>query len=233
VAQNLLSILERLTTFPTDKEELNEWWISEFGSKPTKGVAPSTEGNEEEEGDDDWRKFFEDEEPASKAKEPTSRLHRMTLHQCLHSLPSHRAVFTRTWLSLLPQISDIESIDARKGAVKRILNVLHRGVLPHLTRAILVMDWVAGCVDLGAPFQYPKFQAYAECRRLCRFACLERTLYSNEGTQLVCSLEVSFVFFDSVLGIIHHSTLVYTLSSIATFFISDIGHDFSALRTFS
>ena len=189
MAQNLLSVLERLTTFPTDPEELNAWWVSEFGSKPTKGISLSTEGNEEDEGDDDWRKFFEDEEPLSKAKEPTARLHRLTLHQCLHSLPSHRAVFTRTWLSLLPQISDIESIEARKAAVKKILNILHRGVLPHITRAILVMDWVAGCVDLGAQFQCLKYQAYAKYRQLCGFARPERAFYSNEGTQFVRRIE--------------------------------------------
>ena len=31
----------------------------------------------------------------------------------------------------------------------RALNVMHRGVLPHLTRAVLVMDWIAACVDYG------------------------------------------------------------------------------------
>jgi len=33
----------------------------------------------------------------------------------------------------------------------RALNVMHRGVLPHLTRPILVMDWVSTCVDFGGP----------------------------------------------------------------------------------
>src|SRR6266478_2250103 len=34
----------------------------------------------------------------------------------------------------------------------RVLNVLHRGVLPHLTRPVMVMDWVGGCVDYGKFF---------------------------------------------------------------------------------
>jgi hypothetical protein len=41
----------------------------------------------------------------------------------------------------------------------RALNVMHRGVMPHLTRAVLVMDWVAGCVDFGA------LEVYAICSR--------------------------------------------------------------------
>lgn len=81
----------------------------------------------------------------------------MTVHQSLHSLASHRAVFTRAWLALLPALGGThkegnagDEGESKKCTV-RALNVMHRGVLPHLTRAVLVMDWVAGCVDYGAP----------------------------------------------------------------------------------
>lgn len=33
--------------------------------------------------------------------------------------------------------------------VARALVVLHHGVIPHLTRAVLIMDWVGSCVDHG------------------------------------------------------------------------------------
>lgn len=99
-----------------------------------------------DEDDDDWRKFFE-EEPAApetpKAKTPGIRLHQMTIHQSLHSLASHRAVFTRTWLLLLSHLPK-----SNKLAV-RVLNIMHRSILPHLTRSVLVMDWVSACVDYG------------------------------------------------------------------------------------
>ena len=26
---------------------------------------------------------------------------------------------------------------------------MHRGVMPHLTRAVMVMDWISSCVDYG------------------------------------------------------------------------------------
>ena len=81
-------------------------------------------------------------------------------------------MFTRTWLALLPTLSFDASPSKNGGSSEksgasnrvaregkedtrkltiRVLNVMHRGVMPHLTRAVLVMDWVAGCVDFGKP----------------------------------------------------------------------------------
>jgi len=65
----------------------------------------------------------------------------------LHSLGSHRAVFTRAWLTLLPHLSGRS--DIFKALATRALNIMHRGILPHLTRPLLVMDWIGECVDLG------------------------------------------------------------------------------------
>ncbi|KXN84634.1 hypothetical protein AN958_12234 [Leucoagaricus sp. SymC.cos] len=165
---NLLSILERLTTFPTEPAELNAWWVSEMGTAPPKSKQSKVSGNgdasdsEAEDPDankstndgedgDDWRKYFEDEPTppeVPKAKTPGIRLHQMTVHQSLHSLASHRAVFTRTWLALLPRLSKTRTKDAEK-LVVRVLNIMHRGILPHLTRPVLVMDWISACVDYG------------------------------------------------------------------------------------
>jgi len=113
---------------------------------------PKTNNNEDDE--DDWRKYFEDEPAppeAPKAKEPGVRLHQMNIHQSLHSLASHRAVFSRIWLALLPRLSNVA--DTEKLAV-RVLHIMHRAILPHLTRPVLVMDWVSACVDFGG-FQIP------------------------------------------------------------------------------
>lgn len=121
----------------------------ELGELKKKDKKDGDEGSDNDDDDDDWRKYFE-EEPAApetpKAKAPGVRLHQMTIHQSLHSLASHRAVFTRTWLLLLSRLSKSE--DGDKLAV-RVLNIMHRGILPHLTRPVLVMDWVSACVDYG------------------------------------------------------------------------------------
>ncbi|KAI4524777.1 CBF-domain-containing protein [Schizophyllum commune Loenen D] len=159
---NLLTILQGLTTFPTEQAELNSWWVPELGAKPpkpkkAKGNADASDSDDEakpagtEDDDDDWRKFFDDEPEAGagKDKTPSARLHNLTIHQSLHSLPSHRAVFTRAWLTLLPRLTIKGDPDLSRALAVRALNVMHRGVLPHLTRAVLVMDWIAACVDYG------------------------------------------------------------------------------------
>jgi len=175
-----------LTTFPTEQAELNTWWIPELGSKPKPSSSKKSKlkGQEElhnnesdeesetkeEEEEDDWRKFFDEPTPTSRSTPngPKQRLHKLTVHQSLHSLPSHRAVFTRAWLTLLPMLSEastglgkgeerMNQEEEQRAVTVRALNVMHRGVMPHLTRAVLVMDWVAGCVDFGA------FEVYAIC----------------------------------------------------------------------
>ena len=161
VPENLLSFLERLESFPVAPTELKSFWVEELQAKPAKSKKgtqtdsdrdDSGTDNESDSAKDDWRKFFDEmqEKPQKKSSEPSIRLHQMTIHQSLHSLASHRAVFTRLWLRLLPRLSDNE----RSGSAVslRVLNVLHRGVLPHLTRAVMVMDWVGGCVDYGKFF---------------------------------------------------------------------------------
>ena len=174
VPDNLLSLLERLTTFPTEVTELNKWWVEELGARPPKpktrkGSVVSSDSDEDEETkspgdeenadvDDDWRKFFD--EPSKDGAEekkggPSARLHKMNIHQSLHSLASHRAVFTRAWLTLLPLLSASGQDEERaKALATRALNVMHRGVMPHLTRAVMVMDWVASCVDYGAVMSF-------------------------------------------------------------------------------
>jgi U3 small nucleolar RNA-associated protein 19 len=159
VPENLLSLLERLESFPVAQTDLKSWWVEELQTKPArpkKGAQavskpddPETDNESDTAAEDDWRKFFDeaDSQKQKKPSEPSIRLHEMTVHQSLHSLASHRAVFTRLWLRLLPRLSD----DGREGSALslRALNIMHHGVMPHLTRAVMVMDWVGGCVDHG------------------------------------------------------------------------------------
>jgi U3 small nucleolar RNA-associated protein 19 len=146
-----------LESFPVSQSDLKSWWVEELQAKPPRsktkkaatGPAPDVSGTDSESDsiEDDWRKFFDEEEKQKKPSEPSMRLHQMTVHQSLHSLASHRAVFTRLWLRLLPRLSEDEG--ARGGLSLRVLNVMHHGIMPHLTRAVLVMDWVGRCVDYG------------------------------------------------------------------------------------
>lgn len=140
---------------------MNSWWVPELGNKPPKPKAQdeSEYGDGEEElkpddddEEDDWRKYFDEDakdKDVKKSKGPMGRAHTLTLHQSLHNLPSHRAVFTRAWLNLLSKLVVPNNSDATKALAIRALNVMHRGVLPHLTRPVLVMDWIGACVDYG------------------------------------------------------------------------------------
>ncbi|RDB30772.1 hypothetical protein Hypma_005736 [Hypsizygus marmoreus] len=92
LAANLLSILERLTTFPTESSELNAWWVPEMGTKPKRTTRKGASSDAVSSSDED--------EPKDTG-------------------------------------SDNEDDDWRKG------------VLPHLTRPVLVMDWVGASVDYG------------------------------------------------------------------------------------
>jgi U3 small nucleolar RNA-associated protein 19 len=167
--ENIISLLEKLDTFPTDAAELNAWWVPELGTTPPKPKssksAASADSDDEDAhavepdaADDDWRKYFDepddkDKEAAGAAKKGKkkgaagARLHTLNVHQSLHALASHRAVFTRCWLALLPRLA--ESEDESRALSVRALNIMHRGVLPHLTRAVMAMDWVGSCVDYG------------------------------------------------------------------------------------
>ncbi|KAG6876448.1 hypothetical protein C0993_003088 [Termitomyces sp. T159_Od127] len=152
---NLLAILECLDTFPTEKSESNSWWVAEMGTKPPKPKKTSNKGGEAESSDDeaepqdegdedDWRKFFDEESEAKDDKQqgPRAHLHKLTIHQSLHALASHREVFTRAWLALLPRLS---ATDDGKALTMRALNFMHRGVMPHLTRPVLLYG-LGGCV---------------------------------------------------------------------------------------
>ncbi|KAF9000921.1 CBF-domain-containing protein [Hymenopellis radicata] len=160
IPSNLLQILEGLTTFPTEPAELNAWWVEEFGAKPPKvKTSKGKDGEEEEEAEnakedeeDDWRKFFDEDTTAKDLKKNEGlkgRVHTLTIHQSLHSLASHKAVFTRAWLELLPRLSVKSNAQESKALATRVLNIMHRSVMPHLTRPILVMDWIGACVDYG------------------------------------------------------------------------------------
>ncbi|KAI9451960.1 CBF/Mak21 family-domain-containing protein [Russula earlei] len=156
VPENLLSLLERLESFPVAQTDLKSWWVEELQTKPARPKKTPAAASEPEDletdnvsdaTEDDWRKFFDDVERQKKPLERSIRLHQMTVYQSLHSLNSHRAVFTRLWLRLLPRLSDDERAESALSI--RALNVMHHGVMPHLTRAVLIMDWVGGCVDNG------------------------------------------------------------------------------------
>ncbi|KAI0947562.1 hypothetical protein AcW1_009286 [Taiwanofungus camphoratus] len=156
ICDNLLYILEGLTSFPTVSSEICRWWVEGLERQPSTTTLPEDEhitvdDELQSQSRDDWRQFFDEQctcEDTAKIRALHGRVHTLTLHQSLHSIASHKTVFTRAWLLLLPLLSSA-SANSGKSYSLRVLNILHRGVIPHLTRPILVMDWVSSCVDYG------------------------------------------------------------------------------------
>ncbi|KAG8985991.1 hypothetical protein FRB90_004314, partial [Tulasnella sp. 427] len=147
VADNLLSYLERLMTMPTEAAEINAFWLPQFARSTSNEKAKPGSLPLPEEDDDDWRKFFDepDETTASTPsdKQKKKRINSLSLVASLHALESHRVQFSNCWASLVPHLASSSALSARA------LSILHRGVLPHLTRPVRLMDWISSCVDFG------------------------------------------------------------------------------------
>ncbi|EJC98214.1 CBF-domain-containing protein [Fomitiporia mediterranea MF3/22] len=174
---NALTILEKLTGIPSSSDTSfkftkNHFWVEALNTKPKlskkgkTGPLSDSESESDVEGEkqnvDDWRAFFEEPKQETGKKSYASggrRLYTLPIHAQLHAPAAHRAVFTRAWLALLPLLSrggEVFLSSAKAGddqedlaLVARVLVVLHRGVLPYLTRPVLIMDWVGSCVDHG------------------------------------------------------------------------------------
>lgn len=141
----LLSILERIKEFPQHDKELTRWYIPEFSKTPEK--SPSNDEDEE----DDWRKFFDTPEETIEPTQKHGRASALPVYKALHVLASHRAVFTRAWMVLLSRLlSEEDSV--------RVLKILHRQVVPYMTpgRVVEIVDWVSGIVHRGADSSAPE-----------------------------------------------------------------------------
>lgn len=237
---NLLSIMEKLPDFPNSATDLQSWWIPEFSKKPAK--LTTTTGDDDEDQDDEgagdeWWKFFEEPTKKEAVKVKSTRLHKMSTHQALYALNSHKAVFTKAWLGLLPMLS--RDAESSKGLSVRVLNIMHRGVLPYLTRPVLVMDWVASCVDYGElclVFVHV-LRIITDCHRRDRWvARAERVVCADEGLQPVSVGNLPHSrssWLTAFIGTTHRSTRVCTPSSTGTSCTSSTELDSSVSPNFS
>lgn len=141
---------------PTVASEINEWWcaapvasklassISGLG-KPSKkrklnSLAPAVV-------DDGSTGVFDsssDEDEDENASKPTlSSKDRKRLLPPLLTLQAHRRAFQDCWLALL-------SLPLEESEAKRVLVILHRQVLPHMTDPKRTMDWLVDSTNSGA-----------------------------------------------------------------------------------
>jgi len=147
---------------PTVGSELNEWWAATpviiKSAITTARLGPGTKKRKREElaaaaaADDGATGIFdsssedeaageEDLGAAAAAKRLNAKQKRKALPPLL-SLNAHKKVFQEAWLALL-------TVRLDEAERKRILVILHRQVLPHMTDPKRFMDWLVDCTDAG------------------------------------------------------------------------------------
>lgn len=148
LAVNLLSTLETITTMPTTSSEINEWWCSTpVALKPTSSNSSSSKKRKlpssASKVDDGSTGVFDSssEEEEEEETKLSSKDSRRLLPDILR-LTAHKKVFQECWLSLL-------RLPLEESEAKRILVILHRQVLPHLTSPTMLMDWLVDSIDSG------------------------------------------------------------------------------------
>ncbi|KAG0146448.1 hypothetical protein CROQUDRAFT_44474 [Cronartium quercuum f. sp. fusiforme G11] len=147
LAINLLHYLEALNSMPTESDELDQFWTgrppitnlrkrkNKFNRKHSKKLKVINDGST---GifDDSSSSSSEDEKKNEERKLNNSK------QNPLLSLKSHQKVFSDCWISLL-------RLGLNESEMKRVLNILHDQVIPHMIDPKILMDFLTDCVDIG------------------------------------------------------------------------------------
>ena len=144
LTSNYITFLESLTSMPTSPHELNSWWCA----TPLVLKAPKPAGSKKRKalddpvGDGSTGVFDSSSESEAEPEQKLSSSQTKKLLPPLLSLPAHRKVFQAAFLALLALPMD-------EAEQKRVLVILHRQVLPHLTEPRRCMDWLVDCGERG------------------------------------------------------------------------------------
>ncbi|GAA5917434.1 hypothetical protein JCM5296_001624 [Sporobolomyces johnsonii] len=141
---NAITILESLTTMPSSPSELNEWFCAtpivlksaKLSSKKRKAVDERPDGSTGV-----FDSSSESESEPETVKQLNSQQRKKHLPTLL-SLVAHRRAFQDFCLAIL-------ALPIREEDSKRVLIMLHRQVLPHMTEPRRLMDWLVDCADRG------------------------------------------------------------------------------------
>ncbi|BGP15787.1 hypothetical protein JCM10213_005731 [Rhodosporidiobolus nylandii] len=142
---NAITVLESLTTMPTASSELNEWFCATPSAKLAGGNSKKRKAEDDDPRADGSTGIFdsssEEESEPETVKALTSAQRKKSLPALL-SLVAHRRAFQDAWLAIL-------ALPIREEDSKRVLVMLHRQVLPHMTEPRRLMDWLVDCADVG------------------------------------------------------------------------------------
>ncbi|KAI8642135.1 CBF/Mak21 family-domain-containing protein [Parasitella parasitica] len=138
VANNVFAILESIRTMPTEASEIDEFWtvnpsiydaLTPSKSKKTDDLL-GDEGLLSDSDVDDNEQEAADKTKTKKRKHP------------LLQLSVHKRGFTDCWLRLM-------KLRLSEDMYKKILLILHKRILPHLSEPKLLMDFLTDSYNVG------------------------------------------------------------------------------------
>lgn len=143
---NAISVLESLTTMPTTQSELNDFFCATPTIRKADKITSKKRKAVDERPDDGSTGIFDSSESESESEpELISQLNSQQRKKhlpTLLSLVAHRRAFQDYCLSIL-------ALPIKEEDSKRLLIMLHRQILPHMTEPRRLMDWLVDCADRG------------------------------------------------------------------------------------
>jgi U3 small nucleolar RNA-associated protein 19 len=135
VATNVYAIVEGIRTMPTDASEIDEFWTvnpTKYEAKKESKKMDDLLGDEGLLSDDD----VAEEEEENKSKKKASKTHPLL------QLLVHKRGFSSCWLALL-------KLPMSEEMYKKILLILHKRILPHMSQPKLLMDFLTDSYNIG------------------------------------------------------------------------------------
>jgi U3 small nucleolar RNA-associated protein 19 len=151
-----------LTNLPKVAEDINTFYIPHLSASPSSSTLPPNKKAKlskkakkapgKIDALPDWMATYDSPSSSEDESTPTNgkkriRTSQLSIHQSIHSVPSHIASYTSLWETILSKV-ELEEYWTR-----RILVGLHgeKGILGHMKpeRRVRVADWLGGLVDRG------------------------------------------------------------------------------------
>ncbi|PLW55110.1 hypothetical protein PCANC_05280 [Puccinia coronata f. sp. avenae] len=156
LTRNLLAYLEALTTMPTRVDELNQFWTGKpqdvcpaaSAKRKSRGASGEAQSRKKPKIASDGSTGIFDDPSSSESSEleedaPGEGSKSAPARHPLLSLRAHQKAFSECWISLLSLQSLAEP------EIKRVLNIMHHQLIPHMPDPTILMDFLVDCLDYG------------------------------------------------------------------------------------
>ncbi|GAA6062902.1 hypothetical protein JCM10212_004351 [Sporobolomyces blumeae] len=143
---NAITVLESLTTMPTTAHEINEFFCATPVIRKAEKLTSKKRKAVDERPSDGSTGIFDSS--SSESESEPELIHQLNSQQrkkhlpTLLSLVAHRRAFQDYCLAIL-------ALPIKEEESKRLLIMLHRQILPHMTEPRRLMDWLVDCTDRG------------------------------------------------------------------------------------